>query len=121
MNNSGLRWIIIVLTLVTAAIHLFLGVGNFGRGETMFGVVFLLNGLGYLALLAALLFDVPFFSGRDALVKYLFIFYTALTFVLYFVFNGFAFDGPGAIVTKAAELLLIIALFMYTPPARAVA
>lgn len=117
MDNSVLRWIIVGLTLITAAIHLFLGVGSLPNNAP-FGITFLLNGLGYLALLAALLFDVPFFTGRDALLHTVFIFYTALTFVLYFVFNGLAFDGPLAIVSKLAEFLLIIVLFMHMQQAR---
>jgi hypothetical protein len=114
MNRSTLRWIIAVLTIITALVHLFLGIsGITGPHPGTLSYLFVLNGLGYLGLLAALLIrGFPFFSTRPALTHWLYILYTALTFVLYFVFNGFPM-GPAAIVAKLAELLLIIALFLH--------
>jgi hypothetical protein len=116
MTRSTLRWIIAILTIITALVHLFLGVSGIigpGPGMGVLSYLFVLNGLGYLGLLVALLVrGFPFFSTRPALTHWLFILYTAVTFVLYFVFNGFTF-GPAAIVAKLAELLLIIALFLH--------
>ncbi len=115
MNKSVLRIAIIILTLTTAVVHLALGIGGITSGEAdMFSIPFLLNGLGYIGLLAAMFVPgFPVFSGNRKLTHFLLIGYTALTFVLYFVFNGFADMGPAAIISKLAELLLIIALFLH--------
>ena len=116
MSESFLRWVIIVATVVTAAVHMVLGISGILNADAFFGIVFPLNGLGYLALLAALFLNVPLLAERRNLIRYAMIAYTALTFVLYFVFNGFTF-GPAAIVAKLAELILIVALLAH-PPAR---
>jgi hypothetical protein len=115
MSKTTLRWAIIVLTAVTALIHLGMGISGLIGGDSFFGPIFTLNGLGYLGLLAALLLTIPFLAGRRLLVLYVFVFYTALTFVLYFAFNGFSNIGVSAIIVKLAELLLIIALLLYRP------
>ncbi len=116
MTRSMLRWVIAILTIITALVHLFLGISGIANPQFSMGAmsyIFVLNGLGYLGLLAALLVrGFPFFSTQPALTHWLFILYTAVTFVLYFVFNGFSF-GPAAIVAKLAELLLIVALFLH--------
>jgi hypothetical protein len=114
MTRSTLRWVIAILTIITALVHLFLGIsGVTSDTPDTLSYMFVLNGLGYLGLLVALLVPgFPFFSTRPTLTHWLFILYTAVTFVLYFVFNGFSF-GPAAIVAKLAELLLIVALFLH--------
>ncbi|MCO6453185.1 MAG: hypothetical protein J5I90_20560 [Caldilineales bacterium] len=56
MSRSTLRILIIIFTLITAAIHLLLGFNFFA--DTL-GKLFVLNGLGYVILLAALLVDFP--------------------------------------------------------------
>lgn len=112
MNRSTLRIAIIVLTLITAGVHLALGLaGVFGEPD-MLSYAFVLNGLGYLSLLAALFMNIPFFRDNRPLAHWLLMGFAALTFILYFVFNGFTF-GPSAIIAKGAELLLIIATFLH--------
>jgi len=94
---------IIILTLITAVIHLSLG-----------GSMFILNGLGYLALLAAYLLPQPFFAKRHGLIRWLFIAYTLLTIILYFVFHidgSWQQDGLG-LATKLAEVILVLLLFL---------
>lgn len=114
MNRSTLRIAIIVLTLITAGVHLAFGLaGLFGGDLGGFTIPFVLNGLGYLSLLAALFMDVPFFRDNRPLAHWLLIGFAALTLILYFVFNGFSNFGPAAIITKGAELLLIIATYMH--------
>lgn len=121
MNRTTLRLVIAVLTIVTAAVHLFLGLTGLGDGvDTTFDILFILNGLGYLGLLAALLGWLPVLGDRPGLTHMLFIGYTALTLVLYFVMNGFSNFGGAAIVAKLAEVLLIVALAMHMSAARAV-
>lgn len=117
MKQSTLRIAIIILALTTAIVHLALGVGGLvGSNPDNFSILFVLNGLGYVALLAALVLpNVPFFSSNRSLTHFLMIGYTALTFVLYFVFNGIDPTGMSiaAVVAKLAELLLIIATFLH--------
>lgn len=120
MNRSTLRTLIIIFTIITALIHLALGIwGIVGGTPGFLDYLFVLNGIGYIALLAALFVPgVPIFAGNRALAHYLMIIYTGLTFVLYFVFNGFSDIGPGAIVTKVDELLLIIVTVLHLNASR---
>lgn len=103
-----LQYIIILLTVVTALIHLFLGIGFIP--DTL-GYIFVLNAVGYLVLLAALYF-IPQLAGRRGLIRWLLIAFTAVTFILYFVFNWPDVWGVMGIIDKAVELLLIILLIL---------
>lgn len=108
---SGLQWIIILLTLATAAIHIYLGATSLGD-NTMLGTMFILDGIGYLVILALLYFSGRVGSGRTTL-RWTLIFYTLLTLILYFVFNGSdAFSNTLGLITKGIEALLIILLFV---------
>lgn len=107
-NLGSLQIGIIVLTILTAAIHFFLGIRSLA---TPFGIMFILNGLGYLALLAALYF-IPQLAAQRGLIRWLLLGYTAVTFVLYFVFNWPDIWSVWGLVDKAIELLLIILLFL---------
>lgn len=113
MSRSNLRIAIIVLTLITAAVHVYL---NFNTGAFILQPAFVVNALGYLALL--ILFfkwvDVPFMRGREKLLWYGFMGYTALTIVAYFAVNGgMAFANPIGLFDKAVEVLLLIALWLH--------
>ncbi|MBX3050212.1 MAG: hypothetical protein KF753_01990 [Caldilineaceae bacterium] len=112
MNNprptlGRLQYGIIVLTLLTALLHLVLGVRFF---QDMQGKLFILNGLGYLALLAALYF-LPQFADKRGLVRWALIAFTAVTIVAYFVINDQAMTSPPGLVDKAVEVALIVLLF----------
>ncbi len=99
-SKGVLRVGIIVLTLATAIIHLALGLpNNF--------IMFTLNGLGYVGLLAALY--LPPFARMRNLIRWGLIAYTAVT-VLAWVFIG----ERSAIgyIDKAIELVLIALLFL---------
>ncbi|MCB8982926.1 MAG: hypothetical protein H6659_03800 [Ardenticatenaceae bacterium] len=100
---------IIVLTTITALIHLFLGFTSLGDG--FFGIVFLLNGLGYLTLLVALYF-IPQLADRRPLIRWALLGFTAVTFVLYFVFNWPDVWSVLGIIDKTVELILIILLWL---------
>ena len=115
MNRSTLRILIIVTAVVTALVHLALGVGGILTiGVNTLGVLFVLNALGYLALLAALFVpNVPVFADNRSLAHYLMIAFAALTFVLYFLMNGFSHLGAAAIVAKLAELILMSSTWMH--------
>ena len=90
---------IIILTILTALIHIALG-----------EPLFILNGLGYLALLAALY--LPLFKRWNRLIRWVFGLYVLLTIVLYFVFHpegSWQQDGLG-MATKLIEVILLLLL-----------
>lgn len=103
-----LQYAIIALTVITALIHLILGI-NFI--PDFLGYTFILNAVGYIVLIAALYF-VPQLADRREAIRWLLIAFTAITFVLYFVFNWPNVWGLMGLITKAVELLLIILLIM---------
>lgn len=98
------RVAIIVLTVATAMIHL--------RQAFLFPTpdpLFILNGLGYLGLLAALYLPIPQLSGYKKIIRFALIGFTALTFALFFIITG----GVGtaiAYIDKAIEAALIVML-----------
>ena len=110
MSNrlSGLQYGIVILTVITAAIHLFRGIQTLSAG---FGMLFILNGIGYVVLIVALYF-IPQLAAQRSLIRWLLLAYTAVTFVLYFVFNWPDIWEPVGIVDKAVELILIVLLFL---------
>lgn len=99
---SGRQKAIVGLAVATAVIHLILGI-QFGA------IPFILNFLGYLALVVALYF-LPQLSGQRALVRWGLVGYTALTIILYFVMNDDALTSALGLVTKAIEVALIVLL-----------
>ena len=104
-NLSGRQKAITGLVVATALIHIVLGF----MSEGSFMIIFILNGLGYLALLAALYF-LPQMAGQRSMVRWALLAFTAVTFVLYFVVNWPDIWGPMGIVDKLIELVLIILL-----------
>jgi hypothetical protein len=105
---------IALLTLFTAGCHLFLGVNGLRRPLNIFTVLFLLNGLGYLALLAALTLPIPRLSGYRHLVRRALAGYAALTVVTWVILVITMHFGaiPLAYVTKVDELTLILLLWL---------
>jgi hypothetical protein len=71
-----------------------------------------LNGLGFLVLTGLVFFDPAFLSRQRKLIIYLFMIYTLVTIVGFFVLNSTPFD-PIGIITKLVEVLLIIALWLF--------
>lgn len=96
-----LRLGVIFLTLTTAIIHLYLG--SLGLP------LFVLNGLGYLALLATLYLPIPQLNPYRSSIRWVLVGYTALTIVLWLVITGGASTTIGYI-DKIVEVLLIILL-----------
>jgi len=107
------RTTITVLTIATALIHLALGIGDLtSASPTSLAVPFILNGLGYLSLLAALYY-IPQLATRRVMVRYALMGLAAITFVLYFVFQGSdAFSSVPGLVTKVIEIALIATLYL---------
>lgn len=108
---TGLQWIIVLLTLATAAIHLYLGASNWSTTPTL-AALWALDGVGYIVILALLYFSGRTGRGRSTM-RWILILYTLLTLILYFVINGSgAFSDTLGLITKAIEALLIILLFL---------
>lgn len=101
------RYLIILLTVVTGLIHLI--VLGFLFGGTQ--VLHILNGLGYLALIAALYF-IPQLAGMRSLIRWALIAYAAITIILYFFLDSQPFTNPLGLATKAMEIALIVLLLM---------
>jgi hypothetical protein len=100
---SGADIGIIVLTVATAAIH-------FSRAiaDPEIRVLFILNGLGYLALLSAIYLPFPWFAGRRKLADRLLIGYAALTIILWGVWVAMSGEATAlGIVDKLIEIALI--------------
>jgi hypothetical protein len=105
MNQTKTQWGplqigIVVLTLVTAIVHLTLVFPS---------PMFILNGLGYLVLLAALYLPIPQVTGYHRLVRWVLLGYTALTVVLWVIMGS---RIPIAYVDKLVELVLIVLLWL---------
>jgi hypothetical protein len=105
MSRSNLRFAIVVLTLITAIIHLVIGL-------RLQGVPFILNGLGFFALLIGFIRTPPILEGREDLITYVYIGYTAITILAWVVLNGDFSDLVG-VGTKLVEILLILALGLH--------
>ncbi len=107
---SRIRAIIVVAGLFTGIVHLVvLNIGIFeeyGRPDPLFT----LNGLGYLALLAAYFWKAPLLEQRRRLVRWAFIAFTAVT-ILAWVAVG-AREDILPYLTKLSEVVLIVALWM---------
>ena len=97
--DGPLRVGIILLTVGTALIHLYLGLQGFP--------LFVPNGLGYLGLLAALILPIPRISEYRNLVRWVLVGYTALTILLWIlvgVRNSIGYAD------KVMELVLVVLL-----------
>jgi hypothetical protein len=99
-TNVALRAAVVVLTLVTAVVHLTL---NF------LDPVFILNGLGYLTLVAALYLPIPQLMPYQHLVRWVLIGYAALTVILWLAIG---LRTPTGYMTTADEVILILLLLL---------
>lgn len=108
-DGLGLRVGIFLLTLATALIHLYLALSAIPYYGLNFGVMlFILNGLGYLGLLAVLQLPIPQLERFRSLARWTLVGYAALTIVLFFVMAPF-YDFIGYL-DKAVEVALIALL-----------
>lgn len=111
-----------MLTVFTAAYHLYLSISLFGllstgvtpKGATpeglwMFAILFLLNCIGYLVLVYALYR--PRFQRFHRFTRWLLIGYTALTILLWYLIASSVASLPDY-SDKAAEALLIVLLLI---------
>jgi hypothetical protein len=100
-----LQWGIILLTVATAAIHF-----------SLILPLFILNGLGYLVLLAGLYLPIPALANYRAWVRWALLGYAALTIILWVIMGV---RSPLAYIDKAIEVVLIVLLFMESRQANA--
>jgi hypothetical protein len=101
------RTAILVLGLITAFVHLYLSVII----SKPIDPVFMLNFLGYLALLAAFFLPLPVIKNYHRWVRWAFIAFAAVTIIAYFVVNGFVNLYGFGIPTKLVEVVLIVLLW----------
>lgn len=99
---NGSRLLTLVLAVITAFIHLALGI----MGDTLL----LLNGLGYIALALTLFLSAPIFQNNRQRWRFALLAYTVITLVGYFLLHSVAEYSTFNLATKAVELALIFAL-----------
>lgn len=99
-SSAAIRAGIIVLTLATALIHLQL---NFPDP------VFIMNGLGYLTLLAALYLPLPQLLRYRNTIRWALIGFTVLTIFLWLLFGA---RIPIGYIDKVIEVALIVLLLL---------
>lgn len=102
---NSIAYGVMALTVITALIHLMLS-WQLADGS---GLIFLLNGLGYLVLLAAIYAPISGLARYRALLCWILLTYTALTFVLW-VFIGAR--STTAYVDKVVELALLFLIWL---------
>lgn len=100
-----LQGVIVLAAVTTALIHIVLAF-QFPDGVDP---IFILNGLGYLALVALLYLPLPALAGRRNLIRWLLIAYTLVTVVAW-LFIGVR--STVAYLDKLIELVLIVALWL---------
>ncbi len=111
------RNLIILLTLITAAIHVYFyttGHGLVFSGPDILFTFFLLNAIGYIGLLGLLYLPLGMPPSLHRLVRPVFIGYTILTIVLYIIISASSgiWSAPLAPIAKVDELILAWLLYM---------
>ena len=105
MSDKMLRYGILVFGLVTGIIHAVI------LNLLELNWLMLLNGLGFFVLTWAVLANPGFLAGQRKMIFYLFMAYTLVTIVGFFVLNSPPY-GPLAIIAKIDEVLLMVALWL---------
>ena len=98
---------IIILTVATAIIHLGLAFNAMSMGDMTTVVMFLLNGIGYLVLLAAYYLPLPIARDYPRLVRWAFIAFAAVTIIGWVAFGA---RNTIAYIDKLIEVALIVLL-----------
>jgi hypothetical protein len=106
------RSLIIILTLITAVIHVYFyttGPGLTLTGPDKLFTFFLLNAIGYLGLLGLLYLPLGLPASLHRLVRLVFIGFTILTIVLYIIISAQSgiWSFPWAPIAKVAEVILV--------------
>ncbi len=103
------RILVILLTLVAAAVHF-----KFFIEDPSGGLIYGLNGIGYLGLLGLVYLPFPFLENLHGLARWLLAGYAAITIVAYIVFGiqHKEWTVPLGPVTVLIELILIVLLLV---------
>jgi hypothetical protein len=107
MKHSTLHTLIIITAILTGIIHLLVLSLLLGQISTLF----VLNGLGFLVLLAAWYYTPGFLSSQRAALHVVFILYTLATIGAWIAIGDMG-DILG-ILTKLVEVVLLAALFLH--------
>jgi len=102
---NSIAYGVIGLTSITAIIHLYNSF-QFSDGSDL---IFLLNGIGYLALLGAIYLPIAFLARYRSLFCWSLLAYTALTVVLWGFFGA---SGFTAYLDKIVEVVLIVLVWL---------
>jgi hypothetical protein len=116
MNNpKALRSLVVVFSLATALVHFWLFYNGLIRARSLSIVqyLFLLNGLGYLILLAAFFLTLASREQLRDLVHYLFIVFAACTIIAWAIINRGRFLITLSLFDKVAEVLLILTVWLH--------
>ncbi len=105
--NVPLMILVILLALGTALTHLYLGLQLTSFGGYGLGILFILNFVGYIGLTGLLYLPVRALEPYRGAIRYVLIFFAALTIVLWIPFGTKDVVGY---LNKVNELLLIAAL-----------
>ncbi len=98
--DTVIRAAVVLLTMITAAIHISLLFPD---------PVFILNGLGYLTLLAALYLPIPRFAPYERVLRWTLIGYATLTILLWVAIGE---RTPLGYSTTADEVALVVLLIL---------
>lgn len=111
---GALQGVIIALAVATALIHLYLAFVIMPAETGSIDPLFLLNGLGYLALVAGLYAPIGAFARWHSLIRWLLVAFAALTVLAWFVLTQFLGTERTTLgyVTKAIEIALIVLLII---------
>ncbi len=107
---------IILYTVITAVIHLLLGI-SYRSDPDLAGlsVPFMLNFAGYLTLMYLYFWTPAALKNQKAMIGWVYLGFAVITIILYFVFNGAASvsfsENWLGMLTKLDELLLVIGLW----------
>jgi len=115
LSRSNLRWAVIVLTVFTALVHLYLGIRQFNTVANL-PILWLLDSAGYFVLLGGVLGVTPVLKDRRAISHYLLMGFAVVTIFAWVFLSGVLKGDPQsrlAYPDKIDEVLLIIATFMH--------
>ncbi len=99
MNQNLKQWVIILLTMATAGIHISLLFPD---------LLFILNGVGFLVLLAAYILPINYFRQKRTLIRIVFMAFTAVTILAWVAIGDKSWPaGMLGYISKAIELALL--------------
>jgi len=108
-TQTKLGWVqfgVMITTLITAVIHLYIGI-------TLPSTLFILNGIGYLGLLIGLFVQVSIAQKNRSLIRWVLMGFTAVTIVAWLAIGDKSWpSGALGYITKFDEVLLLALLWM---------